>query len=155
MLLMLTLGMGAALAQGVTTASMQGIVTDSNGETLPGANVVAVHVPSGTKYGAVSNMDGRFVLPNMRVGGPYTVKITYVGFEDKTFNNITLGLGQTYSINTSMSDGLELETVEVSASKDALMNSDRNGASTNLSNDRINALPTINRSINDFTNAAI
>ena len=140
-----------AFSQGVTTASIQGSVVDATGEALPGANVVATHEPSGTRYGAVSNLDGRFVLPNMRVGGPYTVRITFVGFEDRTFDGIVLGLGQNYTINAELSDGLELDVVEVTASQDGIMNADRTGASLNLNNDRINALPTVNRSINDFT----
>lgn len=140
-----------AMSQGVTTASIQGVVTDASGESLPGANIVATHEPSGTRYGAVSNLEGRFVLPNMRVGGPYTVRITFVGFEDRTFEGIVLGLGQTYTLNATLSDGLELEAIEIIASQDAIMNADKTGAGLNLSTDKINALPTINRNINDFT----
>ena len=140
-----------AMSQGVTTGNIQGLVTDSSGDALPGANVVATHEPSGTRYGAVSNLEGRFVLPNMRVGGPYTVRITFVGFEERTFEGIVLGLGQTYTLNAVLSDGLELEAIEVIASKDAIMNADKTGAALNLTNDRINALPTVNRNINDFT----
>ncbi|WPP49600.1 TonB-dependent receptor [Catalinimonas niigatensis] len=147
----LLLGASTLNAQGVTTASINGRVTDTSGEVLPGANVIAEHTPSGTTYGAVSNNEGRFVLPNVRVGGPYTVKVSFVGFDERTFEGITLSLGQTYSINAQLSDGVELEGVEVIASQDVIMNSDRTGASTNLSNEKINALPTINRSINDFT----
>ncbi|SFO78722.1 Outer membrane receptor proteins, mostly Fe transport [Algoriphagus ornithinivorans] len=140
-----------AMSQGVTTANIQGLVTDSSGDALPGANVVATHEPSGTRYGAVSNLEGRFVLPNMRVGGPYTVRITFVGFEERAFEGIVLGLGQTYTLNAVLSDGLELEAIEVIASKDAIMNADKTGAALNLTNERINALPTVNRNINDFT----
>ena len=148
---MLVLGTGVAYSQGVTTASMQGVVTDASGETLPGANIVAVHTPSGTRYGAVSNMDGRFVLPNVRVGGPYTVTVTFVGFEDKVFENINLSLGQSYNINSVMSDGMELEAVEVITTKGGILDADRTGAALNLGSDRINSLPTVNRSVNDFT----
>ncbi|MHA7131262.1 TonB-dependent receptor [Algoriphagus namhaensis] len=142
---------GTAFSQGVTTASIQGSVTDATGESLPGANIVATHEPSGTRYGAVSNLEGRFVLPNMRVGGPYSVVITFVGFEDRRFEGIVLGLGQNYTINAELSDGMELEAIEVVASQDAIMNADKTGASLNLSGDKINSLPTINRNINDFT----
>ncbi|MBS9523590.1 TonB-dependent receptor [Litoribacter alkaliphilus] len=142
---------GTLFAQGVTTASMQGIVTDETGESLPGANVVAIHEPSGTRYGAVTNIEGRFVLANVRVGGPYRVAITYIGFEDRIYEGIQLALGQNYTINARMSDGMDLDVIEVSASKDKVMNSDRTGAALNLSNETINSLPTISRSINDFT----
>jgi hypothetical protein len=140
-----------AMSQGVTTGNIQGVVTEVSGEPLPGANIVATHEPSGTRYGAVSNLEGRFVLPNMRVGGPYTVRITFVGFEDRLFEGIVLGLGQTYTLNASLSDGLELEAIEVIASQDAIMNADKTGAALNLTGDKINSLPTINRNINDFT----
>lgn len=140
-----------AMSQGVTTGNIQGVVTEVSGEPLPGANIVATHEPSGTRYGAVSNLEGRFVLPNMRVGGPYTVRITFVGFEDRLFEGIVLGLGQTYTLNASLSDGLELEAIEVIASQDAIMNADKTGAGLNLTGDKINSLPTINRNINDFT----
>ncbi|MDF2158952.1 carboxypeptidase regulatory-like domain-containing protein [Algoriphagus sp. CAU 1675] len=147
----IVLSTGWAMSQGVTTANIQGSVMDSSGESLPGANIVATHEPSGTRYGAVSNLEGRFVLSNMRVGGPYTVRISFVGFEDRTFEGIVLGLGQTYTINATLSDGMELEAIEVVASKDAIMNADKTGAALNLNNEKINALPTVNRSINDFT----
>ncbi|WP_373396629.1 TonB-dependent receptor [Algoriphagus halophilus] len=150
-LLLLFAGTGIAFSQGVTTASIQGNVIDETGESLPGANIVATHEPSGTRYGAVSNLEGRFVLPNMRVGGPYTVVVSFVGFEERTFDGIVLGLGATYTLNVQLSDGMELDLVEVVASKDAIMNSDRTGASLNLNNEKINSLPTVNRSINDFT----
>ena len=62
----------------VTTSTMSGLVKDEDGVTLPGANVVATHVPTGSVYGAMTNIDGRFRLNNMRIGGPYKVSISYV-----------------------------------------------------------------------------
>jgi hypothetical protein len=150
-LVLMAFAVGSAYSQGVTTASLQGTVRDGGGETLPGANIVATHVPSGTRYGAVSNIDGRFVIPNVRVGGPYKVQITYVGFEDLSYDGIVLSLGQNFTINAVMSDGMELDAVEITGTKDNIMNADRTGAAVNLSNERINSLPTISRSINDFT----
>lgn len=149
-LTLFVLSTGWVMSQGVTTASIQGTVVESSGESLPGANIVATHEPSGTRYGAVSNLEGRFVIPNMRIGGPYTVRISFVGYDDKTIEGIVLGLGQSYTINASLSDGVELEAVEVIASSDAIMNSDRTGAATNIGNEQISDLPSISRSVNDF-----
>ncbi len=67
-------------AQGVTTAAIAGVVTDSAGAPLTGATVVAVHGPSGTQYSAVTRADGRFNIPGMRVGGPYRVRASFVGY---------------------------------------------------------------------------
>ena len=58
-------------AQGVTTASIDGVVKDAQGGVAPGASILAVHEPSGTTYQAVTQADGRFVIPGMRVGGTY------------------------------------------------------------------------------------
>ena len=66
----------------VTTSNIKGLVLDETNETLPGANIVATHTPTGTVSGASSNIDGRFNILNLRVGGPYTIKISYVGYKD-------------------------------------------------------------------------
>ena len=140
-----------AFAQGVTTSKLQGYVIDDAGQPLFGANVVATHTPSGTVYGAIANEDGRFYLPNIRVGGPYTVVVSYVGFEEQTYNGINLGLGQSYDLKVTMREGLELQEVIVTSTRGNIIDPDRTGAAINLSRDKIDALPTISRSINDFT----
>jgi len=137
--------------QGVTSSTIVGTVTDQTGFPLVGATVRAIHEPSGTNYGIITNAKGRFTLPGLRVGGPYTVRVTYVGYQEQKFENITLALGATKVINASLKEGLELEEIEVVASSDDVFNSDKTGATTNLSNERISSLPTINRNINDFT----
>lgn len=139
-------------AQGVTTAGMNGIITDENGETLPTATVLAVHQPTGTQYGTTSGADGQYRISNMRVGGPYTVTVSFVGYRTQVYENITLSLGAIFRLDAQISsENLELEELVVSASTDRLFNSDKTGAGQNLSNEKINALPTISRSINDFT----
>jgi hypothetical protein len=55
------------LAQGVTTGMIAGVVADAQGAVVPGATVVAVHQPSGTSYESISQADGRFALPGLRV----------------------------------------------------------------------------------------
>lgn len=148
--LLLVLSTGLAMSQGITSANMQGKVAEASGETLPGANIVATHVPSGTRYGSVSDVDGRFVLPNLRVGGPYTVLISFIGYESRSYEGIVLGLGQTYTLNAVLSDGIELETVEVVATNGSIMNADRTGAATNIGTEQLTDLPSISRSVNDF-----
>ena len=140
-----------AFSQGVTTSSMQGTVLDQAGEPLLGANVIATHIPSGTTYGAIANEDGRFYFTNLRVGGPYQVVVSYVGFQDKTYDGIILGLGQSYNLKVDMTEGVELDEVVITATRGDIIDPDRTGPVTNLSRDKIDALPTISRSINDFT----
>jgi hypothetical protein len=141
-----------AWAQGVTTASLSGKITDQKGESLPGTNVVAMHVPSGTTYGTISLADGRYFIPGMRIGGPYTVKVSFVGYKEQIQENISLGLGQTLVLDFKMVDeSTQLQEVTVSAVKDPVLNSDKMGASSNFNVNQIQRLPSIGRDFRDFT----
>ena len=140
-----------AMGQAGTTASISGTITGPDGETLPGANVVATHEPSGTVYGANSRADGRFTIKNMRVGGPYTVRVTFVGYRTEVIEGVSLELGQDLTLDAELSEGsVELEEIRVVAEKNAILNSKRTGASTNISTQRIETNPTISRSLSDF-----
>lgn len=141
-----------ARAQGVTTASMTGVVKDANGEVVPGANVVATHVPSGTTYGASSRADGYFNMLGMRVGGPYTVKASFVGFKEQVFENVYVQLGQAYVLNINLVDeATQLTEVVVSGVVDPTLNSDKMGASTNFNVTQIQNLPSIGRDFRDIS----
>lgn len=140
----------AAFAQ-VTTSGLSGKLTDDAKEVIIGAHVVAVHTPSGTRYGAVTNTDGRFFIQGMRPGGPYEVTITYMGFMPKTVKDVTLELGETYNMNIVIKeDAKDLDELVVvgSASK---FSAEKTGASTNISNAEMQTMPTISRSITDIT----
>ncbi|KPQ19842.1 MAG: TonB-dependent receptor [Algoriphagus marincola HL-49] len=150
--LLLVLSSTWAMSQGVTTSSMNGTVVDETGAALPGANVVATHTPSGTRYGAVTNLEGRFSIPGMRIGGPYTVVASFIGYESQTVEGIVLNLGAVSTVNFAMNDSdSELEEVLVTADRNSAFSSDRTGANTAVSNEQISTLPTISRRINDFT----
>ncbi|OGX86084.1 hypothetical protein BEN47_13330 [Hymenobacter lapidarius] len=139
-------------AQGVTTAAMSGVISDSKGEGLPGATVIAVHTPTNTQYVAPTNSDGRFNIQNMRVGGPYTVRVTFVGYKDLTREGINLALGQNFRFDQKLSDtSTELSEVTVTQRRDATMSADRTGAATTVRREQIERLPTISRSFQDFT----
>jgi len=137
----------------VTTSSIKGIATDSNSEPVSGANIVAVHTPSGTTYGAITNFDGRFNLLNMRIGGPYTVTVSFIGYKTQTFDNVFLTLGKTENVNVVMvADAEELDTVVISgAQRNNVFGSDRTGAETSVGRRELTTLPTITRSASDFT----
>jgi len=95
--------LAAVMQAQVTTSSMSGRVTDVNGPVI-GATVIATHEPSGTTYGTVTNMEGRFNLNGMRVGGPYTVKISYIGYGDDISEGIILRLGENYVHNVVLAE---------------------------------------------------
>jgi hypothetical protein len=142
-----------ASAQGITTAAIEGRVTDAaTGEGLPGATVVAVHEPSGTRYGAATRADGRYDLRGLRVGGPYTVTASFVGYRTETRGDVTLALGQTQAVDFALAEDVaELGEVEVVAEgAGAVIAASRTGAATNVTEEAIEALPTLSRSLADF-----
>ena len=146
---LLTFMVTTAMAQ-ITTSGLSGTIT-ADGEEVIGATIEATHVPSGTSYKAVSNMKGMFTINGMRVGGPYEVKISYIGYETKVVKNVTLQLGETYNLNTTLSeDSKELGEVVVTA-KGTKFAVEKTGASTNISNSQITNMPTVSRSITDIT----
>ncbi len=139
----------SAMAQ-VTTSSMTGRV-EADGEDVIGATIEAVHTPSGTRYQAVTNAKGIFSINGMRVGGPYKVQISYIGYETKVVDGINLQLAETYNLNTSLTeDAQQLGEVVVSA-KATKFTTEKTGASTNINNQMIANMPTVTRSITDFT----
>ncbi len=142
-------------AQGITSAMFSGIVTDDKGEPAIGATVIAKHEPTGSIYGVVTRDDGRFTIPNVRIGGPYTVTISQIGLQTKEMKDISLSLGQNLDLKIEMGDNnVVLGEVIISADKNALINSDKTGASTNIDKKALTSLPTLNRSFNDFLRLA-
>lgn len=139
-------------AQGVTTSGLTGTVSDQNGDVLPGATVIAIHVPSGTKYGGISRTDGRFYIPGMRVGGPYKVTTSFVGFDAQVKENIFLTLGVATDLHFKMQEGnIEVSEITVTAQRDAVFSSERTGAATSINIEALQALPSITRRLEDFT----
>ena len=136
----------------VTTSSISGVIVDDANIELEGANVVATHIPTGTTYGAVTNQDGRFNMVNMRVGGPYTVSISYIGFNQQDFDNIFLTLGKSETISLAMTpDSQELKDVVVTANASDVFSSNRTGARTSVGRRQLSTLPSISRSAADYT----
>jgi hypothetical protein len=144
---------GSMMYAQVTTSGISGKIYGADKATLPGATVVAVHVPSGTQYATLTDAEGYFRLPNMKAGGPYTLTVTYVGYSTFTKDDITLSLGQTITFNPTLTEeAAALSGVVITAGvKNALIDGNRTGASTNINVQQIQNLPSINRSITDFT----
>ncbi len=136
----------------VTTSSIVGFVKDASGKGLVGASIEAIHEPSGSKYKTQSLVDGRFTIPSLRVGGPYTIKVSYVGYGTETVSEIILTLGDPTRIDFSMLDAkTKLKEVSVTGKLKTLISKERKGTGTNLNRRVLASLPTLNRSITDFT----
>ena len=141
---------GHAAAQGVTTGSITGAVVDPQKQPVPGASVVALHEPSGTRYEATTRPDGRFSLPGMRVGGPYTVTATLSGFQAQTVKEVIVSLGVAADLELALGQAAITEEVTVTAQSSEIFSSARTGAATALSREVLQNLPTVTDRINDF-----
>ncbi|TYZ11933.1 TonB-dependent receptor plug domain-containing protein [Hymenobacter lutimineralis] len=152
LLLLTVLSAHVGWSQGTTTAAMNGIITDKAGSGLPGATVIAVHTPTNTQYVAPTNSEGRFNIQNMRVGGPYTVRVTFIGYQEAVREGLFLTLGQNLRLDINLSETTQqLAGVTVQGRRDPVINSDRTGAATNVQREQIERLPTLSRSFDDFT----
>jgi hypothetical protein len=142
----------ALLAQGVTTAAINGLVTSLDGVPLADASVAAVHVPSGTRYRAVARSGGAYSLPNLRVGGPYQVAATAIGFQPRTEENVFLSLGQNRRLDFRLSpQAVQLQEIVVAGQRDEVLDAGRTGAATYIDPRQVEVLPSIKRSTRDLT----
>ncbi|HTL06157.1 MAG TPA: carboxypeptidase regulatory-like domain-containing protein [Gemmatimonadales bacterium] len=147
-LLLLPAALGA---QGVTTSSLNGLISSEQGPPIPQANVLAVHLPSGTQYRAVARAGGAYSIPNMRIGGPYRVTVTYIGYQPKTENEVFLSLGQSLRLDFQLkAQAVQLAGLEVTATQDVVLNAGRTGAATFIDPTKVALLPSIKRSTRDL-----
>ena len=134
----------------ITTAGINGKVT-ANQEEVIGATVTVRHIPSGTVYRAVTNVDGYYSMTSMKAGGPYEVEISYIGYQSKKFTDIQLALGQNVVLDAALSeDSQMLKEVEVVAATRNTMRSDRSGAVTSLNKEQMATIPTISHAMTDL-----
>jgi len=139
-------------SQGVTTSAMSGLVSSTDGPPPASAMIVAEHVPSGTQYRAVTRAGGAYSIPNMRIGGPYRVTATSIGFAPKVEENVFLSLGQTFRLDFRMvRQAVRLEELAVLAGRDEVLNAGRSGAATFIDPLKVTLLPSIKRSTRDLT----
>jgi hypothetical protein len=145
-----------AAAQGVTTGMLAGRVTDAQQQPVAGAVVIAIHVPSGTSYETTTRADGRFSILGMRVGGPYSVTVTYretsaggTAFAPVTRDSVAVNLGVATDLDFSVQAITLEEAITVTAESDVIISSSRTGAATAVSRDELGVLPTISGRLND------
>ncbi len=151
-LALLFISVGMAWSQGSTTAAVSGKITDLEGKALAGTTVKIVHLPTGTVAGAVTNSAGRFTILGLRVGGPYTITVSMVGFEPQSKENLHLVLNQTFNIDFRLSEkGVQTDVVNVVADRNEIISANRTGASQAVSESEIENLPTIARSLHDYS----
>ena len=135
----------------VTTSALSGVVTDENQQAMIGATITALHTPSGTKYNAVTNIDGRYTIQGMRPGGPYTVSVSYIGYQSRSIDGIMLQLAETSNLDFDMSTSANTLGEVVVTGVGTKFQTEKTGAATNINSAQITNLPTVTRSLTDVT----
>lgn len=157
-------------AQGVTTSALSGVVSDGTDylrqldevlagkitmeavklRGLPGARISVVHVPSGTQYNAVARSDGNYNLRGLRVGGPYTITVTLLGYKKEELKDITLGLGENRRVDISLTgQDVTLQGIQVTANREKAAS--RIGAGSEISTAQLERTPNLSRSFQEMT----
>ena len=119
----------------ITTSAINGTVKNNADEPLVGATIVATHQPSGTKYSTVSRAGGQFSIQNMRVGGPYLIEITFVGYKTEKIEDVYLQLAESFQLTPALTKAeATLENVVVTGTgrRNTILNANRTGAVTNV-----------------------
>jgi hypothetical protein len=138
--------------QGSTTSGLTGRIVDTKGKPLPGTTILAVHVPSGTQYGAVTNNEGFFTIQGMRPGGPYKIDVSFIGYMKKTFTDVNLLLGEAYTLKTELTESAsQLAEVVVVGTRTSAFGTEKMGASSNINKQEMALIPSMNRSLGDYT----
>lgn len=140
----------AARAQ-ITASSISGRIVSAD-KPVAGVNVIAVYVLTGERFGAVTQDDGRYMLSNIRPGGPYAITARRIGFTPQTNDEVSTALGQTTKLDFILAEAATtLSAVTVSADRDAIISKTKTGPSTRIGKERIESLPTLGRSLQDLT----
>ncbi|HEV8630648.1 MAG TPA: TonB-dependent receptor, partial [Thermoanaerobaculia bacterium] len=152
-LLVLLVWVPALQAQSITTGTLTGSVSaaeDAGGGVLPGATITAIHEPTGARYSATTGPDGRFVIPNVRPGGPYHLTAAAQGYKDTDITGVVAPLGAASEVTILMPLAAVTETIEVVATGDELINPNRAGSTSAVTSEQIESLPTVRRQLQDF-----
>jgi len=149
-LTMFLLVSGYVFSQGVTTSSLSGIIVDDKGAPVLLASVLAVHTPTGTQYGTFTSEDGHFNIRDMKIGGPYKVTVSFIGYENASAEDIYLQLNNTEFVKLEMkTTATQISGVVVQGGLNP--NRSQTGAMTNLESKQITSLPNMTRSQKDLT----
>ncbi|MDQ6902533.1 MAG: carboxypeptidase regulatory-like domain-containing protein [Bacteroidota bacterium] len=134
----------------VTTSSITGFVKAADGEPLAGATVTAIHEPTGTAYTVITRKSGQYSINNMNPGGPYNIQVSYVGYNKETKEDIFLSLGEKAQYDFVASTTVSKLTEVVIATTSRIAGQSKGGIETNIGKDKIQNMPTVNRSMSDY-----
>ena len=126
----------------ITTSSISGVVKNEKQEVLAGATIHAIHVPTGTEYKSQTNKSGAYVLPAIRVGGPYTVHVSFVGYRKGEVSDVNTSLGVTSNVDFVLIDETKaLKEVVVSGVRNNIFSKEKTGAAQQFGRRELTSIP--------------
>jgi hypothetical protein len=145
----MSVGLSSAVMAQSTTSSIRGNVATEAGTIFSGANVTITHVPSGTVSTATTNASGVFSARGLRVGGPYSVKISGGEFAPVQYDDLYLSLDQAFSLPVTVEETNNTEVIQITGSNSAVAGFSNDGLSTNLGIEALGEVTSIDRDITD------
>ncbi len=126
----------------VTTSTISGVVKNEKQEVLVGATIHATHTPTGTQYKSITNKNGVYVLPAVRVGGPYTIHASFIGFRMGEEKDVNTQLGVTSNVDFKLvGESSSLKEVVVTGTKSGLFSKEKTGAAQQFTRRELTAIP--------------
>ena len=151
--LALVLTTATMFGQGVTTSGISGFVTDKGGAPIAGAKVVATHIPTGTRYHAVSNSTGTYAIDGLRPGGPYAVEAIAPDGTTAEDTGLYVDVGSNLSENLKPgSEVVTLAAVKVEDTRDTKFDSSSMGTSMAFAAADIASVNSVRQDIQDIEN---
>jgi outer membrane receptor protein involved in Fe transport len=144
------LPLGPVLAQGVTTGAIGGLITDSTGNPIGQVQVQIVNRNTGFTVGGLSRENGRYLIPALEAGGPYSVTARRIGFQPMTRDNVFVSLSQTTPVDFRLGQQVAQLTGVTVVATTSDFSSSRQGVETTLSDSMLQRIPTLSRDIVDF-----
>lgn len=142
-------------AQGVTTGALTGTISDADGKPIEGAQIVLRNPNTGFTVNALSRASGLYVIQGIEPNPSYTMNVRALGYGAITREGIVVSLGQTRRENYQLAkQATQLTEVTVTATTyDNVINTNKTGATTTISDSALRRLPTLNRNFADFVAA--
>jgi outer membrane receptor protein involved in Fe transport len=139
-----------AHAQGITTGAIGGLVTDTTGAPLADVQVQVRNNATGYVLGSITRENGRYLVPSLEAGGPYTVTARRIGFAVQTKENVFVSLTQTTRVDLKMTAQVTQLTGVAIVATTSDFSSTRTGVSTTVNDSTISRIPTLNRDFTDL-----
>jgi hypothetical protein len=139
----------ACLAQSIT-GDIISAVTDQTGAGIPGADLTLTQVETGQQVRLRADGNGLAVFSSLKPGN-YKLIVAHAGFRATQLENITVVIGQRVNLDVHMQVGESSESVTVSASEAALLNSESAAVGQVISESSIRALPLNGRNFMQLT----